>query len=65
MATKELEELDIKEVLGQLEDGYDIIASNFFKEQIDFLSMGDGVVDLNVLPDIDIPLTLNDYVKLL
>lgn len=60
-----MEELDIKDILEKLEDGYDIIKSNLIDEQTDFLKMGDAVLEENALPSIDLPLTLNDYLMLL
>lgn len=58
---EELEKSDITEVLTKLEDGYDIIRVNFFEKEIDFLAMGDSLLEANVLPSIDLPLTLTDY----
>ena len=60
-----MEELDIKDILEKLEDGYDIIKTNLIDEQTDFLKMGDAVLEENALPSIDLPLTLNDYLMLL
>lgn len=60
-----MEELDITELLSTLEDGYDIIKSNILDKQLDFLAMGDDVFGMNEVPEIDIPITLGDYIALL
>jgi len=60
---EDLTNLDITEILGSLEKGYDIIESNLMDEQTDFLSLGDDLVEENVLPDVDLKLTLKDYLE--
>ena len=62
---EDLTKLDIVEILKTLEEGYDIIESNLNTEQEDFLALGDAVININSLPDLDLPLTLKDYLPLL
>jgi hypothetical protein len=60
---EDLTQLDVTEILESLEKGYDIIESNLMDEQTDFLALGDDIVEENTLPDIDLKLSLKDYLE--
>jgi hypothetical protein len=52
---------DIQSILEKLESSYDIIENNLFKDKIDYLGIGQSVLEINTLPSIDLPLNLRDY----